>query len=95
MPSIRNAIRLVVSLALGLLSGYELYWGILRHLAAPFEREYGPNVFAEDANIGITMFCYAVDTFPVAVIVGMAVFIAAFIICGRFWVAKQSTTIQY
>jgi ABC-type antimicrobial peptide transport system permease subunit len=95
MLSIRDAIRLFVSLALGLLSGYGLYWGVLRLLAAPFEREYGPNVFAEDANVGITMGLYMIGLVPVAVIVGIAVCIVAFIVCGRCWVPKQSTLIQH
>ena len=89
MLSIRNAIRLFVSLALGLASGYGSYWGILRFLAAPFEREYGPNVFAEDANVGITMGLYMIALVPVALIVGIAVSIVAFIVCGRYWVPMR------
>lgn len=89
MLSFRNATRLLVSLALGLLAAYESYWRILQHFAAPFERDYGPNVFAEDGNIGITMFLYMVEFFPVAVIVGIAVAIAAFIVFGRCWTLKR------
>lgn len=88
MPSIRTTVRLFVSLALGILSGYRSYWGILRLLAAPFEREYGPNVFAEDANVGITMGLYMIEMLPVAVILGLAVSIVTFIVSGRLWVAK-------
>ena len=55
MLSIRDAIRLFVSLALGLLSGYGSYWGVLRLLAARFEREYGPNVFAVVFVAGVLM----------------------------------------
>ena len=94
MRSIRT-IRLCVSLALGLLSGCATYWGILRHLAAPFERDYGPNVFTEDGPVGITMFIYMVEFFPVAVIMSMAVSIAAFIVYGHCWMSKQTTPIQH
>src|ERR1700736_4699569 len=85
MLSIRNPIRLFFSLALGLLFGYGSYWGILKLLAAPFEREYGPNVFAEDANVGITMGLYMIELAPVALIVGVAVSIVSFSVCGRCW----------
>jgi hypothetical protein len=89
MLSIRNAIRLFLSLVLGLLSGYESYWGMLELLAAPFEREYGPNVFAEDASVGITMGLYMIELAPVAVIVGVAVSIVVFTVCGRCWKPKR------
>ena len=52
-------------------------------MAAPFERQYGPNVFAEDGPVGITMFVYMVETLPIALIVTVIVSIVIFRIYGR------------
>lgn len=83
VPSNHRAIRVLVSAAGGLLSGYWVWRGILGFLAAPFERQYGPNVFAEDGPVGITMFVYMVETLPIAVIVTVIVSIVIFRIYGR------------
>jgi hypothetical protein len=82
----RTAARATISLVAALLSGYWTFWGVLRHLAAPIEAEYGPDIFHEDATAGITMFGYMVTTAgPLALLVFTAVFVVMMIISGRYW----------
>jgi NhaP-type Na+/H+ or K+/H+ antiporter len=88
VPRDHKLLRLLISVAVGLLSGFAAWWGILRVLAAPFERQYGPNVFAEDATVGVTMFAYMIETSPVALIVAAVVSIIVF----RVYVRRQKVT---
>ena len=86
----RTAARVTISLIFALLSGYWTFWGVLRHLAAPIEAQYGPNVFREDAQAGITMGLYAIyPAAPLALLAVTVVFIAMMIISGRYWPKVQ------
>jgi hypothetical protein len=88
----RTAARITISLILALLSGYWIFWGVLRHLAATIEAQYGPNVFREDATAGITMFLYMVyPAAPLALLAVTVVFVAIMVISGRFWPKFSST----
>jgi hypothetical protein len=86
------AARVTISLIVALLCGYWTFSGVLQHLAAPIEAQYGPNVFREDATAGITMFSYMVTTAgPLALFVIAVVFITIMIVSKRFRSKLPST----
>ena len=95
MANWRMAARIVGSASIAGSSGYWIYWGVLRHLAAGIEAVDGPNVFREDATAGITMFFAMVEMLPVAVIAAMGIFALVIWTSGRYGPLKTFFKAHY